>query len=149
MARDLSPDLNPLSAYINDDTIGKASDEDVDDLLPAQIPSIINEDAVVRFYKDGTKRPIIVSEGLQGTATVLELVQGEHFDVLLALDVTTGCGGKIWPAAEVLGEYIASKRSDGQWRNKVAVELGAGTGLVGFLAAAATNLSKVYVTDQM
>jgi hypothetical protein len=155
MAGDLSPELNPLSLYIKEDT--ERNDEkkssfelDAGDLLPEQLPSIIDESAVVRFYKEAAKRPVIASDGHQGTATELDGGdQGEAFDVSLALDVTTGCGGKIWPAAEVLGQYIASTRSDGQWKGKTAVELGAGTGLVGFLAAAATELDKVFVTDQM
>lgn len=155
MARDLSPELNPLSLYIKDDTVegkddNKSSFElDAGDLLPDQIPSIINESAIVRYYKDGTRKPVIVSDGHQGTETELGKDHDGFYDVSLALDVTTGCGGKIWPAAEVLGGYIASKRSDGRWNSKVAVELGAGTGLVGFSAAAATGLSKIYITDQM
>jgi hypothetical protein len=164
MARGLSPspELNPLSIFIREDDdpsdlaadlLKKGSFElDAGDLVPDQIPSIINESAVVRYYKDPTQRPVIVSEGHQGTAREQDItsVDGEvKYDVALALDVTTGCGGKIWPAAEVLGQYIASRRSDEQWRGKSAVELGAGTGLVGFLAAEATALDKVWITDQM
>lgn len=154
MAGDVSPELNPLSLYIkqdaNRDDEGKSSFElDAGNLLPEQTPSIVNESATVRFYKDAAKRPVIVSNGHQGTATELDGNGDGAFDVSLALDVTTGCGGKIWPAAEVLGQYIASRRSDGQWKGKTAVELGAGTGLVGFLAAAATDLSRVCITDQM
>ncbi|CDS00474.1 hypothetical protein, partial [Sporisorium scitamineum] len=68
--------------------------------------------------------------------------------------MTTGCGGKIWPAAEVLGAYIAAKYSSPpsnsaeqtanegynnhnfDWRNKRIIELGSGTGLVGYLVHA-------------
>ncbi len=72
-------------------------------------------------------------------------------------------------AAEVLGAYIAAKYSDPlststieedgankgynthnfDWRNKSIVELGSGTGLVGYLVhALALEGCKVYVTDQ-
>jgi hypothetical protein len=155
-----SPELNPLSLFIKDYTDStedllrtKSSFElDAGDLLPDQIPSIIDERAVIRYYKDPSRRPIIISEGLQGTVKQLSSKDEDaecSYDVSLTLDVTTGCGGKIWPAAEVLGQYIASKRSDGQWKGKVAVELGAGTGLVGLLAAKATEIGEVWITDQM
>ena len=150
-----SPELNPLSLFIKDGSTSAAGDErklsfelDADDLLPAQLPSIIGESATVRYYKDAARRPAIVSDGLQGNAQKLDGDDSATFDVMLALDVTTGCGGKIWPAAEVLGQYIASKRTNGHWKGKTAVELGAGTGLVGFLAAEATQLDRVWITDQ-
>ncbi|UZJ53258.1 hypothetical protein CBS101457_002578 [Exobasidium rhododendri] len=158
----LSPEFNPLSLFIKEDSYGitereglrKSSfEQDVGGLVPDQRPSIVNESATVRYYKDPSKRPLIVSEGHQGTAReqdVRDVLNHEDiFDVSLALDVTTGCGGKIWPAAEVLGQYIASKRSHGEWKGKSAVELGAGTGLVGFLAAEATQLDRVWITDQI
>lgn len=140
-------------------------------IVPQQIESIINKLATIRYYKDITKRP----ELLQAEATQLKDANEEnkeHWDVHLKLDMTTGCGGKIWPAAEVLGAYIAAKYSHPRtipseqqpiqqeankgynnhnfdWRKKSIVELGSGTGLVGFLVHA-LNLSgcKVYVTDQ-
>lgn len=150
MIEDLSPspELDPLSIYINTEKV--SFEVDAGDFLPDQIPSIINESAIVRYYKEATKRPSIVSDGHQGNARELEDSQsGNVYDVFLALDVTRGCGGKIWPAAEVLGQYIASRRSDEQWKGKTVVELGAGTGLVGFLAAAATLLGRIWITDQM
>lgn len=152
-----SPELNPLDAFWGDDQEGISGDDvRSDDLVPVQIPSIINEQAVVRYYADGSKTPIIISDGHQGTTTSKEVSHpgkdqdGLSFlDVSLRLDVTTGCGGKIWPAAEVLGEYIASKRRQGQWSGKTIVELGAGTGLVGLLAAKIPDVTHVWITDQM
>ena len=164
-----SPDLNPLSLYIREEieerhaagSVDKDDEKaslssstlDAGDLLPNQNPSIIGESATVRYYQDITQRPIIVSTGLQGVAKTVEEIEeqskGKYYDVRLSLDVTTGCGGKIWPAAEVLGQYIASTRSNDRWKDKRVVELGAGTGLVGLLAARATQLDKVWITDQM
>ncbi|PWN35116.1 uncharacterized protein FA14DRAFT_167464 [Meira miltonrushii] len=149
--RSLTPDLNPFDAFIGqgDDQsdVGEQDGLQRNGLVPQQLPSIIDERAIVRYYKDPYKTPIIISSGHQEQAR-----QGtweDFFDVALALDVTTGCGGKIWPAAEVLGQYIASKRTGGEWKGKQAVELGAGTGLVGLLAAQLGDLEKVWITDQI
>jgi predicted nicotinamide N-methyase len=146
--RSPSAEANPFDAFI-----GQACEEgDVStkSLIPQQIPSIIDERAIVRYYIDGSKSPIIISDGHQGTAKqASEDNEGDHYDVALALDVTTGCGGKIWPAAEVLGAYIASRRTAVEWKGKVAVELGAGTGLVGLLAAQMNILHHVWITDQI
>lgn len=164
--RSISPELNPFDAFIgqrgeeddaeldrDDQPTGSFSDSN--GLVPQQMPSIIDERAVVRYFRDGSRTPIIISDGHQGNVRQAPgeghaacCVEG-HFDVTLALDVTKGCGGKIWPAAEVLGQYVASRRTDGQWKGKRAVELGAGTGLVGLLAAQLGDLEKVWITDQI
>ncbi|PWN46259.1 hypothetical protein IE81DRAFT_279849, partial [Ceraceosorus guamensis] len=75
--------------------------------------------------------------------------------IKLRINVTEGCGGRIWPAAEVLGAYLASDElemlqgaQDGDWRSGTIVELGSGTGLVGFLAAMRFPQARVWVTDQ-
>lgn len=125
-----------------------------DVLVPQQRPSIIDERATVRYYCDAQRDPIIFSEGQQGTVkrNVKDAEDKNapvHFDVALRLDMTTGCGGKIWPAAEVLGQYIASHRSEGEWAGKTIVELGSGTGLVGLLAGQLPGVARVWITDQM
>ncbi len=76
-----------------------------------------------------------------------------------------GVWGKIWPAAEVLGAYIAGRYSSSpsspakrngdfnnynfDWRGKRIIELGSGTGLVGYLVHAFHLPGcQVWVTDQ-
>lgn len=152
--RAVSPDLNPLSLYIHqkgEEVDTRLPFADVGDLIPEQRASIIDESANVRYYKDVKRTPIIISDGHQGNVTADSSIEDDslYFNIRLSLDVSTGCGGKIWPAAEVLGQYIASKRSGDEWRDKIALELGAGTGLVGLLAAEATQLRKLWITDQM
>lgn len=141
-------------------------------LVPKQIESIIDKRATIRYYRDLSKRPeLLESAEAEHTADKEEgeAAKRTYWDVQLKLDMTTGCGGKIWPAAEVLGAYIAAKYShppststiaeDGankgynkhnfNWRNKSIVELGSGTGLVGYLVhALALEGCKVFVTDQ-
>ncbi|TKY86458.1 hypothetical protein EX895_004607 [Sporisorium graminicola] len=129
-------------------------------IVPQQIESIIDRRTTIRYYRDLSRRPILLDDQHQPTE------DGEHWDVHLKLDMTTGCGGKIWPAAEVLGAYIAAKYSsppeqsagqtaegynnhDFDWRNKRIIELGSGTGLVGYLVhALQLSNCQVWVTDQ-
>lgn len=71
-------------------------------------------------------------------------------DIALLLDVTNGCGGKIWPAAQVLGAYITGRKDElaTRWKGKTIVELGSGTGLVGFVVAKMGLGAETWVTDQ-
>ena len=80
---------------------------------------------------------------------------GAYHDVVLELDVRNGCGGRIWPSARVLGQFLAGPASPiragegSAWgRGKHVIELGSGTGLLGFLAAKLAPEATVYVTDQ-
>ncbi|PWN51285.1 hypothetical protein IE53DRAFT_342602 [Violaceomyces palustris] len=132
-------------------------------ILPQQRRSIKNERAIVRYYRDGRKRPItfntITQRSDRPEGIDQEVEHGHsHYDVILKLDVTEGCGGKIWPAAEVLGAYISSKHCDdgqkkagepGCWKGKQIIELGTGTGLVGLLVARMGIGAKTWITDQI
>ena len=140
-------------------------------IVPQQIESIIDRRATIRYYRDLTRRPQLLSSDAEGTQQGGEegtgREEGECWDVQLKLDMTTGCGGKIWPAAEVLGAYIAGKYSHPtsptnqavsnagypnhgfDWRHKRIIELGSGTGLVGYLVhALALDGCQIDVTDQ-
>lgn len=168
---DLADPLRHFLAISSPSSSPSASLSDIRDLpssndysvVPHQLESIIDKRATIRYYKDITRPPQL----LQSSQTE-ENEETEAWDVHLKLDMTTGCGGKIWPAAEVLGAYIAAKYSSPQnsgieadeanigynnnnfdWRNKTIIELGSGTGLVGFLVHA-LNLARcrIYVTDQ-
>ncbi|KAJ1020691.1 hypothetical protein NDA16_004083 [Ustilago loliicola] len=133
-------------------------------IVPQQIESIIDRRTTIRYYRDLARRPELIANPDEAKR------DAEHWDVALKLDMSTGCGGKIWPAAEVLGAYIAAKYShpeegngkedEGEankgynknnfdWRGKAIIELGSGTGLVGYLvhALSLTN-TRIYVTDQ-
>lgn len=150
--------MNPFAHLVHDEATGtcisEADEGDGEQLVPDQRPSIIDQRAIVRYFKDGRKKPAIFQQehptSLALDSTFAPVGDGDRacYDVTLALDVSKGCGGKIWPAAEVLGEYIASQRSQGQWTGKTMVELGAGTGLVGLLAAAIGQLKASWITDQ-
>ncbi|EST08452.1 Nicotinamide N-methyltransferase-like protein [Kalmanozyma brasiliensis GHG001] len=116
-------------------------------LVPQQLESIIDRRTTIRYYSDLSRRPVLLD-----SPTTEE---GGHWDVALKLDMTTGCGGKIWPAAEVLGAYIAAKYSSPSregsfdWRHKRIIELGSGTGLVGYLVHALhLEGCQIWVTDQ-
>ncbi|KAL2920230.1 Protein-lysine N-methyltransferase efm6 [Polyrhizophydium stewartii] len=50
-------------------------------------------------------------------------------------DTQGGCGGKAWPAATVLSNYISHRRVAGTFPYSRIFELGSGTGLVGLVAA--------------
>ncbi|PWY99776.1 hypothetical protein BCV70DRAFT_200689 [Testicularia cyperi] len=188
-------------------------------LVPTQRESIINQRAVIRYFRDPTRTPVLINEpaslparngsdgvnpkadigirngngsgngdgdGNEVASTTQQSKAQEYWDVTLKLDMTTGCGGKIWPAAEVLGQYIASRYSSPSsptslstpkstsnststststsekegvvtekekrtydWRGKTIVELGSGTGLVGFLVSKLGLGCRVWVTDQI
>ncbi|KAK9450806.1 putative methyltransferase-domain-containing protein [Limtongia smithiae] len=83
----------------------------------------------------------------------------------------TGCGGKLWPAGELLSRYLTSARDDSTYLAHEAiwgrlltapvriVELGSGTGLVGIALANAyrdsesaetsRNTPRIIITDQV
>ncbi|KAI9312864.1 nicotinamide N-methyltransferase-like protein [Dichotomocladium elegans] len=71
----------------------------------------------------------------------------------LTQDLSGGCGGKTWEAADVMVDYILWKQhvTQGQFfQGKRVLELGAGTGLVGLaVAKGCPNVSKVIITDQL
>lgn len=144
-------------------------DQDVEEgdtkLFPDQRKSIIDERAVVRYYRDAKKRPDVFdvtptrshsaspdAKHLAPPSPSQENGPDSSYDVYLKLDVSTGCGGRIWPAAEVLGAYISSHvdRYRNEWKGKTIVELGAGTGLAGLLVARmGVGCQGVWITDQM
>ncbi|WFC93796.1 Protein-lysine N-methyltransferase efm6 [Malassezia brasiliensis] len=128
-SRSPSPDAEPVT--------GEA-------LFPEQQPSILGQRAVITYFQDGTKAPVTTIESDAAPAASADIPHDTEgaYAISLKLDMTSGCGGTIWPAAEVLGAYIASMMTRTHttpathpWRGKSIVELGSGTGLVGFLVA--------------
>ncbi|KAJ9475112.1 Protein-lysine N-methyltransferase EFM6 [Pseudozyma hubeiensis] len=165
LAIDDEPSTPPTSTDVRD--LPSTTDYSI---VPQQIESIIDRRTTIRYYRDLSRKPILIDE--QHPAPPDGDAGKEWWDVHLKLDMTTGCGGKIWPAAEVLGAYIAgrysfpgsgsSAKAEGvasanpgfnnhnfDWRNKRIVELGSGTGLVGFLVHALHSSNcTISVTDQ-
>lgn len=166
ISRPITPPLNPLAHLLDPSTSNFSDDEDDDkqalstpgtsiksqQLVPDQNHSIIQERAVIRYYLDPTKEPIMVEDSNatlpEGSASADG--QGGVVDVCLLLDVTNGCGGKIWPAAQVLGAYLTGRRDElsRRWKDKTVVELGSGTGLVGFVVAKMRLGATTWITDQ-
>lgn len=68
-----------------------------------------------------------------------------HVPIKLWIDASPGCGGRAWPAGEVLSRYLIATRA-ASLRKKRVVELGSGTGLVGLVAGLLG--ANVDVTDQ-
>lgn len=141
--------LDPSTSNFSEDENGynalEAPGVDDTDLVPQQRTSIINERAVVRYFYNSTKEPVIFPNSAHKTAS-----EEPCLEVSLLLDVTTGCGGNIWPAARVLGAYLACKRDElaRRWQGKTVVELGSGTGLVGFVLAKMHLGAETWITDQ-
>ncbi|KAI8966969.1 nicotinamide N-methyltransferase-like protein, partial [Mycotypha africana] len=72
--------------------------------------------------------------------------------ILLSQDLTNGCGGKIWEAANVMINYFIGKESNGSslLQNKKIVEVGSGTGLVGLaMAKLCPSIQEMLLTDQL
>jgi len=63
----------------------------------------------------------------------------------LAVDAAPGCGGRAWPAGEVLGRYLVARRAS-KLKGQRVLELGAGTGLAGLVAGMLG--ADVWITDQ-
>ncbi|KAJ3936938.1 MAG: putative methyltransferase-domain-containing protein [Lentinula lateritia] len=66
--------------------------------------------------------------------------------ISIRVDASPGCGGIVWPAGQILSNYLINKGSN-FLQGKCVVELGSGTGLVGLIAAK-LGASKVWITDQ-
>ena len=171
---------DPPSSSSSSSTAPTAALADIRDLpsatdysiVPQQSESIIDRRTTIRYYRHLARRPELLQDSPPAhSATQAQGEQREYWDVHLKLDMSTGCGGKIWPAAEVLGAYIAAKYSTStasppleaqgltantgynkhhfDWRHKTIVELGSGTGLVGYLVhALSLDGCRIYVTDQ-
>ncbi|CAO1613531.1 unnamed protein product [Parajaminaea phylloscopi] len=149
-----TPPLNPLTHLLDPTSSNFSDDEDGggldavakdEELIPQQRTSIVNQRAVIRYYPDPQREPALLEDGNQS-----EENDGSCIDVSLLLDVTTGCGGKIWPAARWLGAYLTSKKAElaQRWAGKTVVELGSGTGLVGFVLAKMKIDAQTWITDQ-
>ncbi|WFC98392.1 Protein-lysine N-methyltransferase efm6 [Malassezia yamatoensis] len=133
--------------------------KDEDGLILDQIASILGERAEITYYSDGKRPPVTTIEHGENTSpTVRNETQDDDpsYKILLTLNMKSGCGGTIWPAAEVLGAYIASimtrtntSLSSHPWRGKTIVELGSGTGLIGFLVAKIGAGTRTWITDQV
>ncbi|CAO1616917.1 unnamed protein product [Sympodiomycopsis kandeliae] len=150
-----SPPLNPLAHLLDPSSSNFSDDEpEADDtkgvksaasdaLIPEQNHSIIQERTIIRYYTDISKEAELIENPSSAA-------KEDCIDVSLLLDVTNGCGGKIWPAAQVLGSYILGKKEQlsSSWNGKTIIELGSGTGLIGFLVAKMKINTKIWITDQ-
>lgn len=78
--------------------------------------------------------------------------KGLEEPILLAQDLSGGCGGKIWECANIIIDYFVWKHeqtSGDIFRDKKIIELGAGTGLVGLaLAKVCPEIKHLTLTDQ-
>ncbi|KAK0566388.1 Protein-lysine N-methyltransferase efm6 [Tilletia horrida] len=122
---------------------------DGNDVVPAQRAAVEGDlRAVVRYYARQPLPPITF--GLSALPLHQEAASHTFFDVHLHQDVSGGCGGRIWPAAEVLGAYLARRPEfwRERWADKQVLELGSGTGLLGLLCARAGMGQRVIITDQ-
>jgi len=137
--------LDPLRHLLQSEI--EPEDSESNQLLPSQRHTIKDETYVVRYFKDSKLKPETVGMH-KGKAKEMEPIDcslsptqedSNQYDIILNCDQGKGCGGIIWPAAEVLGQYIASNQQlQDRWRTKNGgnleiVELGSGTGLVGLL----------------
>ncbi|KAI8357333.1 putative methyltransferase-domain-containing protein [Choanephora cucurbitarum] len=79
--------------------------------------------------------------------------EGLHSPILLSQDMSGGCGGKIWEAANVMIDYLIWKNAqlEGQlFKDQTVIEVGAGTGLVGIaIAKICSHVHQVIITDQL
>ncbi|EPS95878.1 hypothetical protein FOMPIDRAFT_1032670 [Fomitopsis schrenkii] len=123
-------ELDPLR-HLRDDPdpdSGDRAHSSSDSIVPAQLPSILNQTIELRF-------PCSSSANLHA----------DHGKIIirLAVDASPGCGGTAWPAGEVLSRYIARR---GSLEGQTVLELGSGTGLVGLVAGKLG--AEVWITDQ-
>ncbi|WFD31410.1 Protein-lysine N-methyltransferase efm6 [Malassezia sp. CBS 17886] len=152
---------------MHEDDIPLSSDSDMGEacasgggIAPDQPRSILDEHACITYFADGATAPSVAAVARGAAAPPLARTHTQYA-VRLRLDMSAGCGGTIWPAAEVLGAYIASmpqrhapRRApdsalDGHpWRHKTVVELGSGTGLLGFFVAKIGCRCATWITDQ-
>ncbi|KAJ7638533.1 putative methyltransferase-domain-containing protein [Roridomyces roridus] len=86
----------------------------------------------------------IVPEQSITAAETLEL-SFSNVTIQLVIDPSPGCGGRAWPAGEVLAQYLV-KQGPNSLQGKNVLELGSGTGLVGLVAARLGGT--VWLTDQ-
>ncbi|KAK0523591.1 Protein-lysine N-methyltransferase efm6 [Tilletia horrida] len=117
------------------------------DVVPAQRAAVEGDlRAVVRYFSSPTAP---ITFGLS-TPPAPPPQGSAFFDVHLHQDVAKGCGGRIWPAAEVLGAYLAREpeRWRMAWEGREVLELGSGTGLLGLLCARMGLGKRVLITDQ-
>ncbi|TPX35505.1 hypothetical protein SmJEL517_g02111 [Synchytrium microbalum] len=87
-----------------------------------------------------------------GTSSTVKLFNIDR-ELHIAEDASGGCGGKTWEAASMLSDYVCS-RDASYWEHRTKIiELGAGTGVVGFTIACVLehhqtpSSSKVDITD--
>ncbi|CAO0790811.1 unnamed protein product [Mucor circinelloides] len=73
--------------------------------------------------------------------------------ILLAQDMSGGCGGKIWKCANVMIDYFIWKNDQLNgtlFKDQKIVEIGSGTGLVGLaVAKLCPGIKQMVITDQL
>jgi hypothetical protein len=78
---------------------------------------------------------------------------GLNSPILLAQDLSGGCGGKIWECANIMIEYMIWKNQQLQgtlFKEQKLVEIGSGTGLVGLaVAKLCPEIKELIMTDQL
>ncbi|KAJ3758049.1 putative methyltransferase-domain-containing protein [Lentinula raphanica] len=84
---------------------------------------------------------------MNGKSLCLEISSNSGpISINLQVDASPGCGGIVWPAGQILSNYLIKQGSDFM-QGKHVVELGSGTGLVGLIAAK-LGAGRVWITDQ-
>jgi hypothetical protein len=78
---------------------------------------------------------------------------GLNLPILLAQDLSGGCGGKIWECASIMIEYMIWKNQQLEgtfFQQQKLVEIGSGTGLVGLaVARICPEIKELILTDQL
>jgi predicted nicotinamide N-methyase len=136
-------DVDPLRSFMAGNDVGWEGGDYA--VVPSQRAKIVGR-RTVRFFADAS-RPPEQFDGVDVPADV-GAPSRDYWDIVVEVDQTEGCGGAVWPAAEVLGAYLASQPAQRAWQGKSVVELGAGTGLVALIAAAVAPGADICATDQ-
>ncbi|KUJ15627.1 uncharacterized protein LY89DRAFT_647452 [Mollisia scopiformis] len=99
--------------------------------------------------------PLVVGEDLTpipqykaASTTSIDFSNLLEIPLKLHEDLTSGCGGQLWPAGMVLGHHMLRHHKD-SLRNARILELGSGGGLVGLAVALKFQLDQLtLITDQ-
>ncbi|ESK93785.1 hypothetical protein Moror_1065 [Moniliophthora roreri MCA 2997] len=135
----ISDDEDPLKQLriVNGDentgTSNLTRSELVSGVLPGQHYSLQDKTLILAFSNQECNQP--------GDTEL-----ANHLSITLAVDASPGCGGVVWPAAQILSSYLFRK-GPAYLRGRNVLELGSGTGLVGLIAAM-LDARHVWVTDQ-
>ena len=88
-------------------------------------------DALDDFFDADTRQETQIVSNVEYKSVYLAQTIRDSINVLQ--NTTRGCGGKIWPAAELLCYHLSQRQKD--LRDKYLLEIGSGTGVVGIWLA--------------